>query len=70
MKPKAFRDWRSRLGITQAGAGRLLGKTERMIRYYETGVKEHGETIEIPKAIRLACWALEHGPEKPKPPTS
>lgn len=59
MKPDDFKAWRSRLGITQTEAAELLGKTPRMIRYYEAGVKETGKTIEIPKAILLACWAIE-----------
>ena len=59
MTPAAFRAWRSRLGISQREAGELLGRTERMIRYYEAGVDEHGETIDIPKAVELACRELE-----------
>ena len=62
MTPAAFKTWRSRLGISQREAGELLGRTERMIRYYESGEKK------IPKGVALACWAIEQ--RKKKPPIS
>ena len=59
MTPQAFRNWRSRLGISQREAGELLGRTERMIRYYESSEKV------IPKGVALACWAIEQRKKKP-----
>lgn len=61
MTPGDFYAWRLRVrgGITQREAARLLGKTTRMIRYYEAGVKGDGSIIEVPKAVILACWAIE-----------
>ena len=64
MTAAAFRKWRSRLGISQREAGELIGRTERMIRYYESGEKV------IPKGVALACWAIKQRKKKPKPPTS
>ena len=33
-----------------------------MIQYYETGKRE-GRKVEIPRAVRLACYALSAGVE-------
>ena len=58
MTPGDFYAWRLRCNLTQREAARHLGKTIRMINYYEAGVKGD-TTIEIPKAVILACWAIE-----------
>lgn len=51
-----FRAWRKRHRLTQAAAGAELGRTVQQIRAYEAGRKP------IPRAIVLACTALEIGP--------
>lgn len=55
MTPEAFRAWRKRLGMTQDGAARTLGKTRRTIQRYEDG------DLEIPKTVRLAMAAVTGG---------
>ena len=63
MTPQAFRDWRLRNDLTQAGAGELLGYSERQIRNFEKGFEKPGKEVVIPRAVRLACWAIENGIE-------
>lgn len=63
MTPTAFRDWRLRNDLTQAGAGELLGYSERWIRAWESGFEAPGKPAIIPKAVCLACWAIENGIE-------
>jgi len=60
-----FKAWRSRLGITQAGAAELLGKHERTIQLWERGVNQRGKRVEIPRAVKLACRAIEQDKKKP-----
>lgn len=55
MTPAAFLDWRTRLGLTQAGAARVLGKTRRQVQHYEAGSQA------IPTTVQLAMAALAHG---------
>jgi transcriptional regulator with XRE-family HTH domain len=54
-RPEDMRAWRQRLGLTQTKAGEALGVTLRAIQHYEAATRP------IPRAIELACWALEHG---------
>ena len=61
MTPAAFRNWRSRLGITQVEAATLLGRSLRSIQAYEAGFEIAGLPRPIPKEIRLAMWAIEQG---------
>ena len=63
MTPQAFRNWRSRLGISQREAGELLNRSERCIQAYEAGFEVQGLPRPIPKEIRLAMWAIENGIE-------
>lgn len=67
-QPEDMRAWRQRLGLTQTDAGKALGLTLRAIQHYEGGTRV------IPRAVELACWALEHGAEpclfRPRPTTS
>lgn len=63
MTPSAFKNWRLRNDLTQRGAAELLGRTERQIRYYEAGIDQRGNEAKVPRAIRLACWAIEQGIE-------
>ena len=60
MTPERFRAWRKRLGLKQKEAADRLGLKKRMIQYYEKGERD-GEPVEIPKAVRLACYALAEG---------
>ena len=60
MSARAFRAWRKRLDLKQKDAADLLGLKKRMIQYYETGSR-NGQSVSIPKPVRLACYALEHG---------
>jgi transcriptional regulator with XRE-family HTH domain len=60
MSPDQFREWRRSLGLKQKEAADKLGLKKRMIQYYEKG-KRDGRPVEIPKSIRLACYALTEG---------
>lgn len=60
MSPQQFRHWRKELGFKQKDAAEQLGLKKRMIQYYEKGNRD-GRPVEIPKSIRLACYALSIG---------
>ena len=60
MTPQQFRLWRRTLGLKQKDAADRLGLKKRMIQYYEKGNRD-GRPVEIPKSIRLACYALSEG---------
>ncbi|WP_417690892.1 helix-turn-helix domain-containing protein [Roseibium sp.] len=60
MTPEQFRTWRKSLGLKQKDAADLLGLKKRMIQYYEKGRRD-GRPVEIPKPVRLACFALSEG---------
>lgn len=60
MSHKDFRQWRKTLKLSQKDAAEALGLKRRVVQYYEKGERD-GETIEIPKTVRLACYALAHG---------
>lgn len=60
MSPDQFREWRKSLGLKQKDAAEQLGLKKRMIQYYEKGNRD-GRPVEIPKSIRLACYALSSG---------
>lgn len=57
MGPKQFIKWRKGLGLKQSQAAELLGLKKRMIQYYEKGERD-GKPVEIPKYVRLACYAV------------
>ncbi|MCP5083343.1 MAG: helix-turn-helix transcriptional regulator [Alphaproteobacteria bacterium] len=59
MDPKQFRKWRRSLDLKQRDAAELLGLKKRMIQYYESGERD-GKAVQIPKYIRLACYALSN----------
>jgi transcriptional regulator with XRE-family HTH domain len=78
MKPKDFKRWRKNLGLSQKTAAEALGLKRRVVQYYEKGERD-GKDVGIPKAVRLACYALTegvsdyHGPrdsERPSEPAS
>jgi len=60
MTPKQFRAWRKALGLKQKEAADRLGLKKRIIQYYEKGERD-GKAIEIPKTVRLACFAVAEG---------
>lgn len=60
MTPDQFRAWRKSLGLKQKEAADRLGLKKRMIQYYEKGERD-GKSVEIPKTVRLACYALSLG---------
>ena len=65
-----FKRWRKSLELSQKQAAEALGLKRRMVQYYEKGERD-GEKVAVPKAVRLACWALSagiadyHGPNTP-----
>ena len=59
MSPKQFKLWRKKLNLKQSDAADLLGLKKRIIQYYEKGERD-GKPLEIPKYIRLACWAINN----------
>lgn len=60
MTPERFRAWRKQLGLKQKEAADRLGLKKRMIQYYEKGARD-GRPVEIPLAVRLACYAISTG---------
>lgn len=60
MEPNDFRNWRKSLGLSQRDAAHLLGLKRRMIQYYEKGERD-GDKVKIPRAVRLACYAIAEG---------
>lgn len=60
MKPAEFKEWRKRLGLKQKDAADMLGLKKRVIQYYERGSRD-GKTVEIPKTVELACYAITKG---------
>lgn len=60
MKPKDFKRWRRSLGLSQKAAAEALGLKRRVVQYYEKGERD-GKDVGIPKAVRLACYALSEG---------
>lgn len=60
MEPGDFRKWRKTLKFSQKEAASALGLKRRMIQYYEKGERD-GDLVEIPRSVRLACFALAEG---------
>ena len=60
MTPDQFRAWRKTLGWKQKDAAEKLGLKKRMIQYYEKGDRD-GRKVDIPRYVRLACYALSAG---------
>jgi len=60
MSPQQFRAWRKTLGLKQKDVADLLGLKRRIIQYYEKGERD-GRDLEIPKSVRLACYAIQAG---------
>lgn len=63
MTPEQFRSWRKANGWKQRELADRLGLKRRMIQYYERGDRD-GKQVEIPKTVRLACYAIACGVEE------
>jgi transcriptional regulator with XRE-family HTH domain len=63
MTPEQFRAWRKANGWKQKDLADRLGLKRRMIQYYERGDRD-GKSVEIPKTVRLACYAIACGVEE------
>jgi transcriptional regulator with XRE-family HTH domain len=57
-----FKRWRKSLNLSQKAAAARLGLKRRVVQYYEKGERD-GKEIEIPKYVRLACFAVVKGGE-------
>jgi transcriptional regulator with XRE-family HTH domain len=62
MTPSGFKAWRKAMGLRQKEAATRLGLKKRVIQYYERGHRD-GKTVDVPKAVELACYALAAGVE-------
>ena len=62
MSPDRFKAWRKSLGLSQKEAAHALGLRRRIVQYYEKGSRD-GVAVEVPKTVRLACFALARGCE-------
>ncbi|MEM7255682.1 MAG: helix-turn-helix transcriptional regulator [Pseudomonadota bacterium] len=60
MTSRGFKRWRKKLGLSQKEAADALGLKRRIVQYYEQGERD-GEKVEIPKTVRLACYAIAQG---------
>ena len=60
MTPARFKRWRKDLKMSQKEAAEALGLKRRILQYYEKGERD-GERVDIPKTVRLACYAIERG---------
>jgi len=60
VKPADFKRWRKWMGLSQKEAADVLGLKRRVVQYYEKGERD-GETVKIPRSVRLACKALADG---------
>ena len=60
MEANDFRKWRKSLGLSQKDAANYRGLKRRMIQYYEKGERD-GDKVTIPRAVRLACYAISEG---------
>lgn len=63
MTPEQFRAWRKANNWKQKELADRLGLKRRMIQYYERGDRD-GKSVEIPKTVRLACYAIACGVEE------
>ena len=60
MAPGDFKRWRKSLKLSQKEAADALGLKRRIVQYYEKG-ERNGDRVEVPKTVRLACYALAQG---------
>lgn len=57
MQAEDFKRWRKGLKLSQKEAAEALGLKRRVVQYYEKGERD-GEQVQIPKYVRLACYAI------------
>ncbi len=60
MRPSEFKSWRKSMRLSQKEAASALGLKRRVVQYYEKG-ERNGEKVEVPKSVRLACFAVSEG---------
>jgi DNA-binding XRE family transcriptional regulator len=60
VRPGDFKRWRKGMKLSQQEAADVLGLKRRVVQYYEKGERD-GEPVEIPRAVRLACYAISQG---------
>jgi transcriptional regulator with XRE-family HTH domain len=60
MDADQFKAWRKAMKFKQKDAADVLGIKKRMVQYYEKGHRD-GRPVQIPKSIRLACYAISQG---------
>lgn len=56
MTNEQFAHWRQVMGWSRLKAGEELGKSERMVAYYEDG-----DVYAVPRSVELSCAALALG---------
>lgn len=62
MTPDGFRRWRTEMRFSQDRAAEVLDVSRSCIQQYEMGRRKGSSApIEIPRAVRLACWAIRNG---------
>ncbi|MBK8908548.1 MAG: helix-turn-helix transcriptional regulator [Rhodospirillales bacterium] len=60
MRPSDFKRWRKSLRLSQKEAADALGLKRRVVQYYEKGERD-GDKVDVPRCVRLACFALAEG---------
>jgi len=61
MTSEQFKYWRKKMGLTQAGAAKVLGLSKPTIENYDKGIRRgSGDVFQIPHVVALACAALWH----------
>ncbi len=61
MTPEQFKDWRTRLGLSQSAAAEALGISRQSVENYERGRRREDERpVVIPTPVALACAAVWH----------
>lgn len=61
MTPLQFKDWRNKMGFSQATAALALGLSRSSVENYEAGARrEDNRPVVIPRTVALACAALFH----------
>ncbi len=48
------------MSLSQKEAAQVLGLKRRILQYYEKGERD-GDSVTIPKTVRLACFAITQG---------
>jgi predicted transcriptional regulator len=60
MSARDFKRWRKAMNLSQKEAAQVLGLKRRILQYYEKGERD-GDSVTIPKTVRLACFAITQG---------